>query len=306
MQRSFKLRICNFHADTPCRLHRLNIPFEHTRLEAGAYAHLPYRFAFETYAFFSEKSLSDEEAWRIFHLRLRHFEDAVLHSSLPAPSFVIAVEDARLLAGKIERVAALRNLGVRVMTLVWGGESIIGGAHDTEIGLTPFGKAVVEECFRVGIVPDVSHASDRLADEVCEIACSYHKPILASHSNFRALCNLRRNQSDKQYLKIASLGGVSGISMCPEHISTAENPSIPELIKHIEHGLSLDPHALVFGTDFDGIQSTPEKLPTTASLVALADRLLSIGYSESTLDGLFFGNGSRFLKQAMPDLHFEF
>jgi microsomal dipeptidase-like Zn-dependent dipeptidase len=299
------LRICNFHADTPCRLYQLGVPFEDPVLEAGAYAHLPYRSSFEIYAFFSEKSLGDEEAWGAFFRRLTHFTAAVARCKIPRPKYLLAVEDARLLAGKLERLKILRSLGVRILTLVWGGESIIGGAHDTKFGLSPFGRKVVEECFRVGIVPDVSHASDRLAAEVLEIAASHEKPVLASHSNFRSLCDVCRNQSDLQYLNIAALGGVSGISMCPAHLSSSDSAGIDDVVRQVEHGFSLDRGALVFGTDFDGISSTPERLGSTSALPLIADRLLAKGYGESAVDGLFFGNGLRFLKRAFPDLHIE-
>lgn len=296
------MRICNFHADTPCRLCRLGIPFEHPTLEAGAYAHLPFRSSFEVYAFFSEKSLNDEQAWTEFHRRLARFTDAVRNCTLPCPNYILAVEDARLLAGKPERLAALRGLGVRILTLVWGGESIIGGAHGTDLGLTPFGRRVTEECFRLGIVPDISHASDRLADEVLEMAEAYRRPVLASHSNFRSVCDHPRNQSDRQYLRIAALGGVSGISMCPEHLSSSADVGLDEVVRHIEYGLSLDRTSLAFGTDFDGISATPERLKSTAALPLLADRLFELGYSESVVDGLFFGNGLRFLRRTFPDL----
>lgn len=296
------MRICNFHADTPCRLCRSGVSFDDPTLEAGAYAHLPYLSSFEVYAFFSEKSLDDNAAWDEFSKRYACFKAAVKASTLPSLQYLFAVEDARLLAGHLERLQILRSCGVRILTLVWGGESIIGGAYDTSVGLTKFGRQVVLECFRIGIVPDVSHASDRLADEVLEIASSFQMPVLASHSNFRLLCNVPRNQSDCQYRHIAALGGVSGISMCPSHLSTSGRARVEDVIRHIELGLFLDPEALVFGTDFDGISETPEQLTDTSAVPVIADRLLARGYSESTVEGLFFRNGINFLNRAFPDL----
>lgn len=63
----------------------------------------------------------------------------------------------------------LYDLGVRVMTLLWGGDTSIGGSHDTENGLTDFGKAAVEEMAKVGIIPDISHASFKSADDIMDI-----------------------------------------------------------------------------------------------------------------------------------------
>ena len=295
------MKICNFHADTPCRLIRRNLPFDHPSLQAGAYAHRPFDSSFEVYAFFSEKALDDSSAWDTFCARYRQFQKAVSASSLPCPRYILAVEDARLLDGSIERLSTLADLGIRILTPVWGGESIIGGAHDTELGLTKFGREVAIECFRLGIVLDVSHASDRLADEIFEMASTYQRPIIASHSNFRALKAIKRNQSDRSYLKIASLGGVSGISMCPDHLGDGK-VGLDEVVMQIEHGLSLDPTALVFGTDFDGIALPPHQIDDTSALPLIAERLIAKGYPEKAVDAVFFSNGIAFLSRAFPDL----
>ena len=84
---------------------------------------------------------------------------------------------------RIENLKKLYDMGVRFLTLVWAGECSLGGAHDTDIGLTDFGYEVLNGCFELGIVPDVSHASDVMFWQVYEEAKRRGKPFVATHSN---------------------------------------------------------------------------------------------------------------------------
>ena len=296
--------LCNFHADTPNRLYRSRLPFSHPTLEAGAHAHLPFRDAFEVYAIFSEPSEKDEDAWNSCFRKLSYFRRAVADSRLPAPKHIFAVEDARILAGDLKRLETLWIAGIRVLVLVWRGESLIGGAHDTDLGLTPFGREVTRECFRLGIIPDLSHASDRLAYEVIDMARAAGRPVIASHSNFREICDVTRNLSSELYREIAALGGVVGISLYPPHLSK-KTAGIDEVIAHVRHAMDLAPEASVLGTDFDGIETTPRGLPTAAALPRLADRLIAEGYSDEAVRSLFYRNGIRFLKRCFPEIDFS-
>ena len=87
----------------------------------------------------------------------------------------LAVEDARILGNKIERLDELKARGVAYLTLLWGGATCIGASHNAEGGLTEFGREVVKKCFELGIVPDVSHANEQVTDEVTELAFEYGK-----------------------------------------------------------------------------------------------------------------------------------
>ena len=85
----------------------------------------------------------------------------------------------------------------------------IDSASEPEtVGLAPFGREVIAEMNRLGMLVDVSHASDRAIDAILETS---RKPVIASHSNARALCDVRRNLPDAQIKRIADGGGVIGI-----------------------------------------------------------------------------------------------
>ena len=90
----------------------------------------------------------------------------------------LAVEDARILDGKIERLDILKARGVKYMTMMWGGQTCIGSSHDVDGGLTAFGREAVHKCFEYGIIPDVSHSNEQTTEEISRIAFEHQKPCI--------------------------------------------------------------------------------------------------------------------------------
>ena len=219
-------QLFDLHCDTPTQLYRHNTSLvknpHHVSLE-GAGAFDQYT---QVMAIFSPYALDDENAFHNFHKTadylMTEFEtncekvayvrtaQGFLAAKTPARMF-LAVEDARLLAGKHDRLRILHARGVRFLTLVWSGESCIGGAHNTELGLTDFGKAVVKNCFSMGIIPDISHASQKTASDIFDIAEAYGKAVIATHSNAYSVHPHSRNLRDEQFKRLMACGGISGI-----------------------------------------------------------------------------------------------
>lgn len=213
--------------------------------------------------------------------------------------YVLAVEDARILCGDLSRLQDLYEDGVRFLTLTWAGKSIIGGAFDTDAPLTDFGRQVVEECFRIGIIPDLSHASEAVIKEVLDRAEAWGKPVVATHSNAYAVHPHPRNLKDDVFRRIVSLGGIVGISFYPLHLGgdpcTAET-----VLAHINHYIRLGGEkALCFGCDFDGIETAPEGLEDLSRMPALNTYLFEAGLSPATIDRLFYQNACSFFERAV-------
>jgi membrane dipeptidase len=165
--------------------------------------------------------------------RTLEYADAILRTIEKHPGelgLALTVKDARRLvkAGKVavfmgieggyaieDSLAALRmfhRLGVRVMTLTWwNNTNWADGSGDKpeHHGLTEFGKQVVREMNRLGMVIDVSHVSDQTFYDVLKLTT---KPVMASHSCARALCHHHRNLSDEMLKALAKNGGVIGIN----------------------------------------------------------------------------------------------
>ena len=214
-------------------------------------------------------------------------------------AFFPTVEDARILAGQLDRLDVLYNSGCRFLTLVWGGKSCIGGAHDTSDGLTDFGKLTARRCFEMGIVPDVSHSSERAVDDLIEIADEVKKPFIASHSNSYRVFPHSRNLRDRHFEKIRELGGIVGISLCDIHIQPpdAGKVTVDGVIRHIEHYMELGGERVVsLGCDLDGCD-LPEGFAGISDVHKIFDRLAQLGYSDGLIENISYNNARDFIKR---------
>lgn len=149
-------------------------------------------------------------------------------------AFVICLEGASPLEGEISYLRNFHRLGLRCIGLTHDVRNALGdGVRERSAGgLTQFGVDVVEECNRLGIVVDVSHLSDRGAEDV--LAVSKH-PITASHSNARSLCAHPRNLTDDLIRGIARNKGVIGFHALDVLVSAQPNPTIEDVVRHIAH-----------------------------------------------------------------------
>ena len=122
----------------------------------------------------------------------------------------LAVEGGKLIGEDLSRLDELYSHGVRFLTLVWNDPCKIGGSNGSDDGLTDFGVSAVKHCFSLGIIPDLSHASDKMCDEVISLAEKNNKVCIATHSNSRTVCEHSRNLTDERFRRIAKLGGIVG------------------------------------------------------------------------------------------------
>ena len=306
------LNLFDFHCDTPSMLYQDGTSLvsnpHHVSLE-GAKAFREYT---QVMAIYSPWSLDDENSFRNFHKvadylmnELENHCDKITYVRTAegmrnAETFArafLAVEDARLLAGKRERLRILHARGVRFLTLVWSGESCIGGAHNTDVGLTDFGRTIVEDCFSMGIIPDISHASVKTADEILTMAEACGKPVVATHSNAYAVHPHTRNLRDEQFERLKALGGLAGICLCNEHLSPKPQAAVEDIVKHIEHYMSLggEDH-IAMGSDFDGTD-LPEGIGCPSDLMKVAEALAKLNYTDTQLQKLFWQNATQFVEK---------
>lgn len=222
----------------------------------------------------------------------------IFHAQAPEGS-VLSIEGAEM----ITNLAALRNLhrlGVRIIALTWNfSNHIASGALETDSsrGLTEFGRSVVEEMNRLGIFADVSHLSDKSFYDVAETTSL---PVIATHSNSRAVCRTRavcpveRNLTDDQFKIICKSGGCAGINFCPDFLSESNHADIDDIVRHIEHFMSLGGENHVgIGADFDGVDSLPDGIGGCEDIYKVFDRLLQLNYSEEQVEKISHKNFER-------------
>ena len=215
---------------------------------------------------------------------------------------LLTIEDGGVLGEELDNVKKFYDKGVRLVTLTWNHPNAIGypNSNDSEImcrGLTDFGREVVREMERLGMVVDVSHVSDGVFWNVAEIA---RKPFLASHSNSRTVCNHKRNMTDEMIKKLADCGGVMGLNLGPEFLAEgSEDSRVEDMVKHILHIRNIaGTDVLALGSDFDGVHGNmdihgPESWPK------LEAALLAAGLSEDELDKIWWANAERVLRAVL-------
>ena len=148
---------------------------------------------------------------------------------------LLGLEGGYAIDGKLENVAKYAAAGVRYISptwsvsLPWAGSS--GDDAGQDRGLNDFGRAVVREMNRLGVMPDVSHVSDRTFRDMIETSS---KPVIASHSNARALADVPRNITDDMIRRIADTGGVVCVVYYPAFIDAGWNELKDKLKADIE------------------------------------------------------------------------
>ena len=184
-------------------------------------------------------------------------------------------------------------IGFRVSSLGWNEKNPLTGSNVTGGGLTDLGREYVKEAQRLGMRIDVSHISDEGFWDIMKIT---QAPIIATHSNSRAVHNHSRNLTDDMFRAIRETGGVAGYNTCRDF--TGENPNLDTICDHILHFLELDPDGkhIALGGDLDGVETMPDGFEGVQSYPALAQRLLERGLSEENVMDIFWNNAIRVMK----------
>ena len=196
-------------------------------------------------------------------------------------------------AGMLEM---LYKVGFRITSLGWNESNVLAGSHKTGEGLTELGKEYVKEAQRLGMLVDVSHLSDKGFWDLMEIT---QAPIVATHSNSRAICDHSRNLTDDMFLAICRTGGVAGFNQCAPFVG--QNPDLDTVCDHILHFLELDPSGkhIALGGDLDGCDELPRGFEGIQSYPAMARKLMERGVGAQTLEDIFWNNALGVMKLAV-------
>lgn len=203
-----------------------------------------------------------------------------------------------------DSLALLRNyyrLGVRMMGLVWNHRNLVAdgaGEEGSGGGLTRFGREVVKEMNRLGMVIDLAHITAPGFYQVLEVS---EQPVLFTHGNCRALYEHPRNLTDEQIKTLAQRGGVMGISFV-RNFMNEETASLTTVADHIDHVVQLLGSAdyVAYGSDLDGCD-TPPGLEDVTRLPDLTAELLRRGYTEEDMAKILGGNYLRVFSQVLGD-----
>lgn len=187
----------------------------------------------------------------------------------------------------------LHQIGFRITSLGWNEQNVLTGSNVTGGGLTDQGREYVREAQRLGMLVDVSHISDEGFWDIME---QTQAPVLATHSNSRALCGHSRNLTDDMFRAICRTGGVAGINQYADFLG--ESPTLDTVCDHIFHFMELDPTGkhIALGGDLDGCEQLSQGFEGIQSYPALARRLLERGLGEETIRDIFWNNALNVLR----------
>lgn len=190
----------------------------------------------------------------------------------------------------------LHSVGFRISTLGWNEQNVLIGSHKTGGGLTDLGREYVKECQRLGILVDVSHCSDEGFWDMIKITDA---PIIASHSNSRAVFDHSRNLTDDMFRAICETDGVAGLNLYAEFLG--DHADLDTACDHLFHWLEIDPDGshISLGGDLDGCDALPSGFTGIESYPALAQRLLERGAGEQTVQNIYWNNAMGVMKRAV-------
>jgi membrane dipeptidase len=227
-------------------------------------------------------------------------------------------EGTRCLERNLDLIWTFAELGIRHNLLAFNNANCVGGgcAERTDGGLTRFGRRVVAEMQRAGVLVDLSHCGPRTSLDAIDMA---ERPMVFSHSNATALAPSFRNIDDASIRAVAATGGLVGVSGCSGYLGSDEN--LPKaVVRHIDHlcqligplhvGLGLD---TVFDSEAINrwIRSRPDEWPMATDpswpgfsyvvpeqIVDIADGLLRLGYETADIENILGRNWVRVITQA--------
>ncbi|MCL2677766.1 MAG: dipeptidase [Clostridiales bacterium] len=216
--------------------------------------------------------------------------------SAPGPlKALIAAEGGELLCERAETLHLLFRLGLRSLGLTWNYANALGGGAFEEGDLTPFGREIIGEMNRLGMITDGAHLSEQ---SFWSLLRESKKPPIVSHTACAALRPHRRNLSDGQLKALGERGGVAGITFARSFL--AERAAFEDIIRHLDHGVKKAglEHVGV-GSDFDGTD-LPLGMAGVEDWPKLAFALSRLGYGDDAVDKIMGGNFLRVLRDNLP------
>lgn len=218
-------------------------------------------------------------------------------------SIMLGIENGLALNHDISNVRYFARRGVVYITLCHNGDNDICDSArgcNTHGGVSRFGEQVIKEMNRCGIMVDLSHAGEKSFYDALSISS---KPIVCSHSNCKALCDVPRNLTDDQLRTLAKHGGVAHITLYHGFLrNDSQEATVMDAIAHLEHAISvMGIEHVGLGTDFDG-DGGIRGLADSSELINFTLHLLRRRYSERDIARIWGGNWLRVMAQVQNNL----
>lgn len=205
---------------------------------------------------------------------------------------VLSVESGESIDCSLDAIREAYDMGARMLSLTWNGENAFASGCGCAGGVKPLGIRAIKLLGALGMALDLSHLNEQGFWEALD-ACD--GAPCASHSCAYALCPTPRNLKDAQIKELIARGGYIGVNFYTEFLR-GRTATIDDVLWHIEHILSLGGEdAVGFGSDFCGIQYTPEGLSGVADFQALPEAMARRGYANPLIRKICYGNFASYI-----------
>jgi membrane dipeptidase len=305
------IMVVDLHVDLPWQVHfkgrALDLTEGHARLAAlreGGYGGLVFPIYLPDQTHKDGAHIEDADAV------LGTIEKIIAHnpaflplgSSFAEPgriSTFLAIEGGGAFAADITQIDRFIDHGLRLVSPAHGKNSPLSASatgKGVDFGLTPVGKEFCERVYSKGALIDVSHVSDAAFADIVVIAARHGAPIVATHSNARAVAKHPRNLTDDQLRIIAATGGVAGVNFHAPFVTGGADAVLSDVVKQVEHLVKVAgiDHVAI-GSDFDGGITPPVGLEDASTFPALAAALRAKGMSRDDVLRIFSQNALRVL-----------
>ena len=215
-------------------------------------------------------------------------------------SAFLTIEEGGVLKGELANLRNFHRLGVRLLTLTWNYPNEIGFPNALpecrDKGLNEFGREVVAEMNRLGMLVDVSHLSDQGFFDVAETSV---RPFVASHSNARKITGHARNLTDEMIRVLAEKGGVTGLTFARSFLADPPRSHVEDIVRHAKHirqvgGIDV----IAIGSDFDGTKP-PLEVADSSQIGKLTEGLSAAGFSSGEIEKICYGNAARLIREVL-------
>lgn len=208
-------------------------------------------------------------------------------------SIMLGIENGLAIGNDIKNIEHFAKRGIVYITLCHNGDNDIcdsARGKNTHGGVSEFGEKVIKEMNRLGVMVDLSHGGEKSFYDALDISST---PIVCSHSNGKALCDVPRNLTDDQMRALASKGGVAQITMYHGFLRKEGEASILDAVAHLEHAIDvMGIEHVGIGTDFDG-DGGIKGLADASELINFTIMLLRRKYKEEDIRSIWGGNWLR-------------
>ncbi|XP_054626878.1 dipeptidase 1 [Dunckerocampus dactyliophorus] len=217
---------------------------------------------------------------------------------------LIGVEGGHSIDSSLGTLRTLYQLGVRYLTLThscntpWADNWLVdtGAEPSQQNGLSPFGKQVIAEMNRVGMLIDLAHVSVRVMNQVLDMSKA---PVIFSHSSAFSICPHKRNVPDDVLKRVNENGGIVMVNFYNDYVACSQTATLSNVADHFDHIRKVAGAGIIgFGGDYDGVTRLPEGLEDVSKVPNLVAELLRRGWSDDDVKAALGNNLLRVLKRA--------